>query len=69
MWRDDKRGGALVYDQPVVIQCYTGGELIERNAAILRAFLVRMGNETRQGAVGLVIDDQYLEIQFPLTGS
>jgi hypothetical protein len=25
-----------------------------------------MGREARQGAVGLVIDDEYLEIGFPL---
>jgi hypothetical protein len=66
VWRDDSRGGTLVYDQPVVIQCYTSGERIEQQAATLHAFLIRMGTETRQGAVGFVIDDQYLEIGFPL---
>jgi hypothetical protein len=66
VWRDDARGGVLVYDEPVVIQCYTTAELIERQAAPLRAFLVRMGTEAQQGAVGLVIDRDYLEIGFPL---
>ena len=32
----------------------------------LRDFLHRMGREARQGAVGLVIDGDYLEIGFPL---
>jgi hypothetical protein len=32
----------------------------------LRDFLHRMGREARQGAIGLVIDDDYLEIGFPL---
>jgi hypothetical protein len=32
----------------------------------LRDFLHRMGREARQGAVGLVIDDDYFEIGFPL---
>ena len=32
----------------------------------LREFLHRMGREARQGAIGLVIDDDYLEIGFPL---
>jgi hypothetical protein len=68
VWRDNSQGGALIYDQPVVIQCYTSTERIEQKAAELRAFLVRMGTETRQGAVGLVIDREYLEIGFPLPG-
>ena len=58
----------LVYDEPVVIQCYTAAALIEQQAAPLRAFLVRMGTEAQQGAVGLVIDRDYLEIGFPLAG-
>jgi hypothetical protein len=66
VWRDDARGGALVYDKPVVIQCYTQEQLIERMATPLREFLIRMGTETKQGAVGLVIDRDYLEIGFPL---
>jgi hypothetical protein len=66
VWRDDERGGRLVYDKPVVIQCYTSERLITQSAARLRGFLVRMGTETRQGAVGLVIDRDYLEIGFPL---
>ncbi len=66
VWRDDERGGRLVYDKPVVIQCYTSERLITRSAARLREFLVQMGTETRQGAVGLVIDRDYLELHFAL---
>ena len=66
VWRDDARAGNLVYDEPVVVQCYTSQKLIEKQAKKLREFLVRMGTETHQGAVGLVIDDQYLEISLPL---
>jgi hypothetical protein len=40
-------------------------ELAE-HAASLRAFLVRLGTQTKQGAVGFVIDRDYLEIRFPL---
>ena len=32
----------------------------------MREFLHRMGREARQGAIGLVIDRDYLEIGFPL---
>jgi hypothetical protein len=66
VWRDDAQGGKLLLDEPVVIQCYTSEEALEEPAAPLREFLVRMGTEARQGAVGLVIDRDYLEIGFPL---
>lgn len=66
VWRDDARGGQLVHDAPVIIQCYTSIDTIDRQARRLREFLVRMGNETSQGAVGFVIDRTYLEILFPL---
>jgi hypothetical protein len=66
VWRDDAQGGKLLLDEPVVIQCYTSEEALEEQAAQLREFLVRMGTEARQGAVGLVIDRDYLEIGFPL---
>ena len=66
VWRDDARGGVLVYDEPVVVQCYTSETLIEERAEALRSFLVRMGTESGQGAVGMVIDREYLEIGFPL---
>lgn len=65
VWRDDDRGGRLVFDAPVIIQCYTSSEAIDERANELRTFLVRMGKETGQGAVGLVIDRTYLEIKLP----
>ncbi|HVX12056.1 MAG TPA: hypothetical protein VHC22_12820 [Pirellulales bacterium] len=69
VWRDDARGGVLVYDKPVVIQCYTSESLLSRVAGSLKEFLVRMGKETKQGAVGLVIDRDYLEIGFSVEES
>jgi len=56
------------WDNPVLIQCYTDEVTLERNAAALREFLMEMGTETSQGAVGFVIDRDYYEIQFPLRG-
>src|SRR5712692_8113914 len=56
VWRDDARGGILLYDEPVVIQCYTGEQALEQKAEELRAFLHRLGTEASQGAVGFVID-------------
>jgi len=66
VWRDDEQGGTLVFDDPVVIQCYTNEAALEKYAPELRDFLVRLGTETNQGAVGFVVDRDYLEIRFPL---
>ena len=65
VWRDDAQGGKLLFEEPVVIQCYTSEQKIESQADELKAFLYRMGREARQGAIGLVIDRDYLEIGFP----
>jgi hypothetical protein len=65
VWRDDARQGKLLFDEPVVIQCYTSQQALREQAPALREFLHRMGREARQGAVGLVIDRDYLEINFP----
>jgi hypothetical protein len=48
------------------MHCYTNEPALERHAPALRDFLIQMGERTNQGAVGLVIDRDYLEIQFPL---
>src|SRR6266567_6460616 len=49
VWRDDAQGGRLVWDKPVLVQCYTTEEILEQQAAALRRFLIEMGTETRQG--------------------
>jgi hypothetical protein len=67
VWRDDDQGGKLLYDEPIVVQCYTSEAAIRRQANALREFLVRMGTECHQGAIGFVIDRDYLEIRFPLS--
>ena len=68
VWRDDAQRGRLLFDRPVVIQCYTSAAALENEAASLREFLHRMGREAKQGAIGLVVDRDYLEIGFPLEG-
>lgn len=62
VWRDDERGGALVFDEPVVIHCYVTPDTIEdaENLGKLGAFCRRMGGATNQGEVGLIIDGEYL---------
>ena len=64
VWRDDARGGALVFDAPVIIQCYTSEGALDAGVDELREFLLRLGRETNQGAVGLIIDRDYLELRF-----
>jgi hypothetical protein len=66
VWRDDARRGKLVWDKPVLIQCYTREETLEEKSDELRSFLVALGTQTHQGAVGFVIDRDFCEIQFPL---
>jgi hypothetical protein len=68
VWRDDAQEGKLIWDRPVLIQCYTLEETLEQQAAALRSFLIEMGTETRQGAVGFVIDRDFYEIAFPMSG-
>lgn len=65
VWRDDARGGKLIYDAPVIIQCYTNEATLEQSAPALHSFLMALGVETKQGAVGFVVDGDYIEIQFP----
>jgi hypothetical protein len=64
VWRDDERYGALVKDEPVVVQCYTTRTDIEdsRHLAELASFCRTMGRD-RQGEVGLVIGDEYFAIR------
>src|SRR4051794_22999850 len=64
VWRDDERGGQLIFDAPVIVQCYTAESSLEESAEALRDFLMRLGRDGRQGAVGFVIDRDYLEIRF-----
>jgi len=65
VWRDDERGGVLIKDEPVVVQCYTTPEDVqdEGNLAALGSFCRRMGSEARQGEIGLVVGDEYFAIR------
>lgn len=64
IWRDDENDGRLVKDNPVVLHSYMAPEAMEhvQNQAWLGVFCRRMGRETNQGEVGLVIADEYLAI-------
>jgi hypothetical protein len=66
VWRDDAHAGRLVWDRPILIQCFTNEEALRQQAGPLREFLIELGTETNQGAVGFVIDRTFYEIGFPL---
>jgi hypothetical protein len=53
-----------VKDEPVVIHCYTREDDIgdSRKQKTLGAFCKRMGRETNQGEVGLIVDNEYIAI-------
>jgi hypothetical protein len=64
VWRDDARGGALVYDDTVIVFSYIGGDVLEntQEEAIFE-FIQRLGREGKQGEVGLFIDGTYYGFQ------
>ena len=60
MWRNDERGGELLYEPTVMILCYANPkDMTSRALTDLRRFLLRLGREARQGEVGVVIDGSY----------
>lgn len=62
-WRDDENAGALVTDEPTIVTSYADPKDVTDSAlARLRAFLHRLGRETNQGEVGIVVDGVYYPI-------
>jgi len=68
VWRDDAQGGRPVWDRPMLIQCFTSESAVRQHHVAIREFLVEMGTETNQGAVGWVMDRTFFEIEFPVQG-
>ncbi len=64
VWRDDERGGVLVFDDTQMVISYVSGEILGDDEVLkrLRGFLCRMGREANQGEVGIVIDGSYFGI-------
>ena len=65
VWRDDERDNTLVFDEPIVLHCYTTPDDIENESNIteLAHFCRRMGREANQGEIGLIIADEYIAIR------
>lgn len=68
-WRDDAQGGRLVWDKPVLVQCFTSEAALREHTPALRKFLVELGTATNQGAVACVLDKVMYQINFPLGGA
>jgi hypothetical protein len=68
VWRDDARGGRLVWDKPVIIQCFTSDAVVRERSTSLRQFMIELGTRTKQGAVACVLDKTMYQIRFPLEG-
>ncbi len=63
VWRDDERGGALIAEEPVIVFSYVSEQdLTTRALSELYCTLSRMGRETNQGEIGVVIDGKYYGI-------
>ena len=62
-WRDDQRGGELIYEDTALVTAYADPEALTADALrVLRRFLHRLGRETNQGEVGIVIEGDYYGI-------
>ena len=46
VWRDDAQGGRLVWDRPVLIQCFTNEESLRQQSVPIRDFLLELGAGT-----------------------
>jgi len=63
VWRDDAQGGALVFDDTVLVTSYVDPEMLtSETLAELRRFFHRMGREANQGEIGVVIGGEYYGI-------
>ncbi len=62
VWRDDARGGELVFDDTVLITSYADPAVMGDSLPRLRQFLHRLGREANQGEIGVVIGGFYYPI-------
>jgi hypothetical protein len=63
VWRDDDRGGTLLREEPVIVFSYPAAEAVTQEALTqLYHTLSRMGRQTNQGEVGVVLDGKYYGI-------
>lgn len=65
VWRNDAAGGALVYDDTVLVTSYAAVSDVENEGLVveLRRFLHRLGREAQQGEVGIIVNGTYHAIE------
>ena len=60
VWRDDVHGGQLLFETTVMVLSFADPDDLTEFALLeLKEFLMRLGRETNQGEVGVVIDGIY----------
>ena len=63
-WRDDERDAAIKQEGvSIVVSLMAEEEWNEENVVALGTFLKRMGRETAQGEVGIVVQGRYFPIR------
>ena len=64
-WRDDQRQGLVVEVEPVPVHCYASREDLDDREKLeaLATFCRRLGRETKQKEVALVIGDEYFALR------
>lgn len=63
VWRDDDRGGELVFDDTVLVTSYVDPAVLQGSSLReLRRFLHQLGREARQGEIGIVVGGHYYGI-------
>ena len=59
VWRDDENDGRLIHDETIMIVTYISEKVLWEQMGELRKFLHKLGRETNQGEVGIIINDSY----------
>lgn len=63
-WRDDEKGGTIKVERNSTVQSYMAKSSWNRTTAgALAKFLHRMGRESNQGEIGLIVDGEYFPIR------
>jgi hypothetical protein len=63
VWRNDAQGGVLIKEEPVIVFSYIAEEAItQESLSQVYQMMARMGRETNQGEIGIVLDGKYYGI-------
>src|SRR5436305_14139145 len=65
VWRDDERDWQLIFQAPVIMQCYTAQQALAQHAAEFPDVLRRVRVDGQQRALAYLIDPDQLENRLP----